>query len=192
MLFTKSAAYERLLMKKPVALQLYSVRDDISSDFAGTVNKIHKMGYDGVELSDTCGLNAAEIRSILEETELVPISAHVPPFELFNNTQKTIEYYVALGCKYIAFPWMPEEMRTDESVFAETVKKIAAAGKYACDHGITLLYHNHDFEFRTFGGKYLLDTGMFPYTLFSSVTDKPYSLHSSFENNFASSISSLV
>ena len=39
-------------MKKfPVALQLYSVRDDMAADFAGTLEKVAGMGYQGVEFA---------------------------------------------------------------------------------------------------------------------------------------------
>ena len=33
----------------PVALQVYSVRDDAAADMMGTLKKIADMGYDGVE-----------------------------------------------------------------------------------------------------------------------------------------------
>ncbi len=155
--FTKNAGFKETEMSIPVALQLYSVRDDLKSDFAGTITKIAEMGYDGVELSDTCGLKAVEVKKILYNSGLVPISAHVPPAELFDNVEKTIEYYLTVGCEYIAFPWMPEEMRSTLEVFAETVGKIRRTGEYASAHGLSLLYHNHDFEFQKFEGKYLLD-----------------------------------
>ena len=34
----------------PVAVQVYSVREDAEKDFAGTMKKIKEIGYDGVEL----------------------------------------------------------------------------------------------------------------------------------------------
>ena len=37
-------------MKKiPIALQLYSVREECEKDFMGTVKAVSEMGYDGVE-----------------------------------------------------------------------------------------------------------------------------------------------
>ena len=35
----------------PVAVQVYSVREDAEKDFAGTMKKIKEIGYDGVELA---------------------------------------------------------------------------------------------------------------------------------------------
>ena len=44
------------------ALQLYSVRTDLESDFKGTLSKVKEMGYDGVELAGLYGKNTKEIR----------------------------------------------------------------------------------------------------------------------------------
>ena len=35
----------------PIALQLYSVRDDMEADFEGTLKKVKALGYDGVEFA---------------------------------------------------------------------------------------------------------------------------------------------
>ena len=39
------------MLSFPVALQLYSVRDDMAADFEGTLQKVKAMGYDYVEFS---------------------------------------------------------------------------------------------------------------------------------------------
>ena len=38
-------------MNISIALQLFSVRDDMASDFKGTLQKVKDMGYDGVEFA---------------------------------------------------------------------------------------------------------------------------------------------
>ena len=43
----------------PVAVQVYSVREDAEKDFAGTMKKIKEIGYDGVELAGLYGLEPA-------------------------------------------------------------------------------------------------------------------------------------
>ena len=42
-------------MALPVALQLYSVRDELEADFEGTIAKVRKFGYDGVEFAGLYG-----------------------------------------------------------------------------------------------------------------------------------------
>ena len=42
-------------MALPVALQLYSVRDELEADFEGTIAKVKEFGYDGVEFAGLYG-----------------------------------------------------------------------------------------------------------------------------------------
>ena len=42
-------------MALPVALQLYSVRDELEADFEGTIAKVREFGYDGVEFAGLYG-----------------------------------------------------------------------------------------------------------------------------------------
>lgn len=45
-------------MALPVALQLYSVRDELEADFEGTIAKVKEFGYDGVEFAGLYGRSA--------------------------------------------------------------------------------------------------------------------------------------
>ena len=47
-------------MAIPIAVQLYSVRDDSAQDFFGTIAKVAAMGYEGVEFAGYHGKSAAE------------------------------------------------------------------------------------------------------------------------------------
>ena len=58
------------MAKVPVALQLYTVRDETAKDFAGTMRKVAQMGYAGVEFAGTGGLSVEAMRELLEETGL--------------------------------------------------------------------------------------------------------------------------
>ena len=49
-------------MSFPVALQLYSVRDAMAEDFAGTIKKVKDMGYDGVEFAGLFDHSAEEVK----------------------------------------------------------------------------------------------------------------------------------
>ena len=44
-----------MMTKLPIAIQLYSVRDDMAADFEGTLRKIKELGYDGVEFAGLFG-----------------------------------------------------------------------------------------------------------------------------------------
>lgn len=141
----------------PVAVQVYSVRDDAAADMMGTLTKIRKMGYDGVEFAGFYGYKAEDIASMLRELGLTAVSSHVPFDQLRNDLEAVVAYHNALDCKYIAVPYLEEEDRPGTPGFSQTIADIDRIGRYCHEHGIQLLYHNHDFEFVKLDGKYALD-----------------------------------
>ena len=152
-------------MKLPVAVQLYSVRDDMEKDFYGTIRKMKEFGYDGVEFAGLFGQNPEEIKAFCEEIGIVPISAHVPYYDMLENPEAVLADYKTIGCKYVVVPYLTEECRPGTDGFAATVEGIRKIGEAAKALGLQLLYHNHDFEFVKIGEEYALDV------LYSSVPE---------------------
>jgi sugar phosphate isomerase/epimerase len=144
--------------KMKVGVQVYSVREEAEKDFAGTMRKIKEMGYDGVELAGTYGIPTAEIAAILKENGLAAISAHVPVFAMMEDAQQVIDDYKTIGCRYLAVPYLPAEMRYGTPAYQEVLEVIRKMGRLCRENGMTLLYHNHDFEFeKNEKGEYPLD-----------------------------------
>ena len=142
----------------PVAVQVYSVRDDAAADFAGTMKKIKEIGYDGVELAGLYGLSPAQIKSAIEEAGLVPLSAHVPFQELAADMEGVVSQYQEIGVKFIAIPYLTEEDRPGGEKFEKNIEVFGEIAKVCKAHGIQTLYHNHDFEFAKMpNGQYALD-----------------------------------
>ena len=144
-------------MKLPIAIQLYSVRDDMEKDFEGTVKKIKELGYEGVEFAGLFGKSGVEVKKICDDLGIVPVSAHVPYYDMLENPAEVLKDYKDLGCKYVVVPYLTEECRPGTDGWDDTVKGIRKIGEAAKEMGIQLLYHNHDFEFLKIDGKYALD-----------------------------------
>ena len=143
-------------MKKwPIALQVYSVRDAASEDFAATMRALKEMGYDGVELAGLYGLESAvACKKILDEVGLELVSALIGFDVLEDDAQ--LDHYAATGLKFAAIPWMVAPKDEEELVAA--IARIRNCGERCKARGIQMLYHNHDFEFEKINGKYILDT----------------------------------
>ncbi len=146
----------RSKMKFLVGIQMYSLRDDAKKNLYGTLKKVKEMGYDGVEFAGLYGHTPEEVREMCEDLELIPISAHVSYKAMMANENIFAEY-AAIGCKYVVFPHMAEADRPDGANFAEALANMKKFCERAKEHGLQMLYHNHDFEFCKIGEKYGLD-----------------------------------
>ena len=142
-----------------LGFQLYSVRDELEKDFFGTLKKIKEMGYEGGELAGFYGSSASEIKSMFEEVGLIPISAHVAYQEFMESgIENVVKMDKEIGCKYMVIPYLPQELRYGSEKYPKLVDDMKIIGSVCKENGITLLYHNHDFEFeKTEDGEYVLD-----------------------------------
>ena len=145
-------------MKFKVGLQLYSVREALKADLAGTLRAVKEMGYDGVEFAGLYDFSAETIRDLCTELDLEPIAAHISYTLLCEDPVATLAPYKTIGIRYAVIPFLPSQCRpVHPEAFIEAIKNIEKIGKAAKELGFTLLYHNHDFEFVRVGDTYGLD-----------------------------------
>lgn len=144
-------------MSLPIALQLYSVRDELEADFYGTLDKVKEMGYDGVEFFTLFNEKAEDVKAYLDKIGLVGMSSHVALADMLADREKVASDFNTIGAKYLAVPYLPEERRPGTDGFVPTMSEISALGEFFKTKGIQLLYHNHDFEFVKLDGEYGLD-----------------------------------
>ena len=143
----------------PVALQLYTVRDETARDFAGTLRRVAEIGYPAVEFAGYGDHTPEQLAALLRETGLRAASAHVALDALEHNLDQQLEYCSATGCGHMVLPWLAGEYRTAEA-FRALAPKLNDIGRRCAEQGITFAYHNHDFEFAVSpsgGEKTLLD-----------------------------------
>src|SRR5271157_1283236 len=82
----------------PVALQLYSIREECARDLAGTLAAVAKMGYDSVEFAGYYEHPAEEVRAILDGVHLKAIGSHNNiKLLLGDELEKTVEFNRILG-----------------------------------------------------------------------------------------------
>lgn len=145
------------MQKNKLALQLYSLRENMQEDFYGTLKKVKALGYSGVEFAGLYGNTPQDVKQMCEELGLVTLSAHVPLQEFIDDMEKTVLCYKEVGCKYIVIPYLSEEYRTDRAALDKTIALFKTIGEEVKKQGMVLQYHNHDFEFEKMDGKYILD-----------------------------------
>ena len=61
----------------PIALQLWSLKDDVAGDFSGTVARVAEIGYTGVELAGYGNLDVRGAKAALDAAGLKVAGMHV-------------------------------------------------------------------------------------------------------------------
>lgn len=145
-----------------VGLILYSVREEMAKAPIATVEKVAKLGYKNIEVCNHnaiadpgCGfgVDAAELKSTFDRFGSQVVSSHIFPLEK-ADLPAVLDYNRTLGNRNIVNPMGRFTTCDDLMRQCEFFNK---AGKACHEEGFTFLYHNHDHEFRTFGGKSILD-----------------------------------
>ena len=148
---------------KPIGLQLYTVKEAIREDAAGTLKKLREIGFGVVETAGFGKHSAQEFRRMIDDAGLACPSAHLSfdPAQLdaaFDDAHALGAHYAASGSlDGLVKPAKPagsaaRAMGIEEAKrTAELCNRIGAAAKRS---GLQYVYHNHAFEFaRQDGGE---------------------------------------
>ncbi len=127
----------------PVALQLYTVREQLATDRAGILKRIAGFGYGAVEpfgiLDDPAGLRAE-----LDAAGLSVCSVHAIP--VGQDAAAVIAAARTLGADTVIVPYLPPPRFADADGVREVAAELNEASARLAGEGMRLGYHNHDFE----------------------------------------------
>lgn len=184
-LFTAGAVFTPSAFKPKkhyIGLQLYTVRDAMQSDPAGTLAKVARIGYNSVEgatytgTEKFYGMDAATFSKLLKDNGLIMPSSHYRLGEektngeaakgtILHEWDKAIDDASAIGIKYMVCAYLSEPERGNLDHYKYVAEQLNKAGERCKKSGIQLCYHNHAFEFDAQDGKV-------PYQILLSETDK--------------------
>ncbi|MFC7391615.1 sugar phosphate isomerase/epimerase family protein [Scopulibacillus cellulosilyticus] len=148
-------------MSLELGLQLYSVRDELEKDFAGTLEKVAEIGYKNLEFfthdadkgMKIGGMTASELKKALDKFGLNAVSMHVGPLD-DKNLEEAIAYNLEIGSSGIGYSIAFFNNKQDVLNLAKELNKY---GEKCKENGIDLYYHNHFQEFKKYDGEYALD-----------------------------------
>ncbi|MCL2708399.1 MAG: sugar phosphate isomerase/epimerase [Defluviitaleaceae bacterium] len=137
---------------------LFILRNECAKDLFGVLDRLAKIGYDGVEFIGLFGHKPGEIRSRLDSLGIDAIGDHVPFGEFANDPEKIIEDHLTLGCRFITVGSPGPDGMPGSDGYRLTVETLNALGDKTKSAGMRLLYHNHANELRSrFNGKTALE-----------------------------------
>jgi sugar phosphate isomerase/epimerase len=141
---------------KRYGMQLYTVRNDLSKNLAGTLQYVAKAGYSQIELfgfdgKTFFGKPVNTFKAMFDANSLTAPSGHyyLPPFLYEGKTdvwKSAVEAANIMGNDYMVIPWLDDKHRSTED-FKKLVDVIGKAAELTKAAGMKLAYHNHDFEF---------------------------------------------
>lgn len=135
--------------KIPVGLQLYSVRQECAKDLAGTIEKVAKMGYQGVEFAGYFDHTAKDIKKMLDNNGIRCCGTHTGLDTLLGDKlEATVAYNQEIGNKYLVVPSLPKERLNSLQACLETAKIFNSISEKIKASGMLVGYHNHTAEFQ--------------------------------------------
>jgi sugar phosphate isomerase/epimerase len=148
--------------KRPLGVQLYTVRDKLGSDADSTLQAIASIGYQEVELLRA---HAARIAPLAKAHGLDCVSMHIePPLvtgdwsawdtavkpEERSTLDRTLDEAKSYGVQYAVLSYlMPAERAGGQPFFEKLADQLNHAGEAGKKAGVQIGYHNHGFEFET-------------------------------------------
>ncbi len=144
---------EEAKKKIPIALELYSVRNELPKDFTGVIQAIGKMGYQGVEFAGYHGWDQkpGELRKLLDDNGLKCCGTHTKIETLLgDNLKKTADLHKTLGNKFLICPYISADSAEAWLNTAKRFNEIAAKAK---ELDMLVGYHSHAGDFKKYDGK---------------------------------------
>ena len=153
--------------KKSLNVQLYTVRDAVSKNLEGTLERLAGLGYKNIELygynGTFFGKTANEFKTILSNTGIKVLSSHHTTGiamkgkgTLSDGWDKAVEDVHALGAEYMVCAFLFPNERTPE-IYKSLPAMFEKAATATNTAGIQFAYHNHDFEFEKLGDTLVYD-----------------------------------
>ncbi|WP_066514422.1 sugar phosphate isomerase/epimerase family protein [Curtobacterium ammoniigenes] len=127
------------------SVQLYTVRDAMSDDVAGTIARVREIGYENVE-PYAFQTNTAELAQALRENGVAAPSGHAAVIDA-TDPDAIFAAATELGMQTVIDPFIPTDRwqtAADAAWLADRVNELTVK---AAGHGLRFGYHNHQWEF---------------------------------------------
>lgn len=159
-------------IEKKIALELYSLHDDLNTDYTETLKKISEMGFAAVEADSYINgkfynRSPKQFKKDIEENGMTVLSSHVNR-ELSNKElaskdlsnalkwwDKCVEDHLQVGAKYIVASEInvPKNLQ-DLKTYCEYFDQI---GKKCKEKGLAFGYHNKSLDLTNIEGEIMYD-----------------------------------
>lgn len=149
---------------KRIGIQLYTVRQALDADFAGTLQRLAAIGYQEVEFAWNRGTSPSETKELLRATGLTAPAAHLSVEDFESGWDATVAATQTIGIENLVLAWIDADQRKTLGDYHQWAERFNRYGTAARTAGLTFAYHNHAAELTPIDGK-------IPYEILLSETD---------------------
>ena len=146
-------------------MQLWTVRDPLDADLNGTLRRLAEIGYQEVEPAGAAGTTVREMAAALKRHNLAAPALHASYERLRADFRSVLDEASLLGARFLVCPWVDPGDRATAGDWRRVCQTLNGIGAAMRQHGFTLAYHHHDFEFVPF------KEGITPFDLMMTETD---------------------
>lgn len=128
-----------------LSVQLFSVREQLAADFAGTIAKLAKIGLTRVEPFGMVNF-ADQLTVALADNGLSAPTSHQSLVDV--ELTQVLDVAAGLGVGTVIHPFTPPADWTSRADVERVAAVLSRAAERAAGYGIRIGYHNHDWELR--------------------------------------------
>jgi sugar phosphate isomerase/epimerase len=156
--------------KRKIGLQLYTLRDVIFKDVQGTLKQVAELGYQELEAfsyndGKVFGLPVGDVAKMINDLGMKMTSGHygtglvTQPNKpatvgtLVNQWEKAVNDAKVLGQENMVVAYLQKDERKTLDDYKKVCELINKNAEVCSKYGMSLGYHNHDFEFEAIDGQ---------------------------------------
>lgn len=129
-----------------LSVQLYTVREHVADDLAGTLTRLADIGFRQVE-PWALVQRAEQYAELLPAAGLTAPSSHVHLLDA--DIDAVFDAAERVGVTTVIDPHVPAERWATRDSIREIARGLAEVAARAADRGLRVGYHNHEFELET-------------------------------------------
>jgi len=141
-----------------IGIQLYTVRNEMKANVDRTLARLAQIGYKEVEFAGYFGRTPTQVAESLTANGLTAPGAHIGIADIRGpNWPRMLDAAHTMGHQYLIVAWLDLKDRASQDGYKAIADSMNGASAAAARAGVTIGYHNHDFEFTPLDGRTGLD-----------------------------------
>lgn len=143
-----SSTARHLLAPQPIGLQLYTIRDQMDSNFDYALRQVAEIGYREVEFAGLFDKSPKKVAQIMGKLGLTSPSSHFAHARLRSSLSAVVDEAQALGNEFVVCPSIDARDLTNADAWRRIAAEFNKFGDSLQRVGLKFAFHNHDVEFR--------------------------------------------